>query len=684
MQIRYGGILLLVVVFISFLVYFGLLPIMYTPLQILELLFMGWIIIEVAFYGLFRSQLRNMQWLSTPPVVLQPQRRRIFDQVLRALSVETDKDAKHLPTFISGWFFGAPAEKVWRGNIAQFLAWSLWYRFPAALDEEEREELEGYIRELEEIQGSQFKEGFNHEVKAIRLSLDQLNALHRPLFVYAIVKGMDWAASHVLRLAGYELRCIGGFNYWYRSAAPGSPPRYPVVFVHGLGHGLVYYLELLGALRGERPLFLLELRYVSSRVWEHIPSVKRTVEAVHTILTENNFTRAIFIGHSYGSIAVSWCIKYKPEMVQSAMLIDPISLLLCLPKVAHNFVYKEPQTAFQWIRYVFLSRELGISRVMSRAFWWQSNALFLDDVPCFPRTAKAETANSRDLTRLRDLKPCTRPACCVRQLVAKETELELWTVVEEDHDGKEKGAPEEQQKNERRRSSRLKTEGSLRDFTLWKTALEVLEAPDKGGASACLTVDYNDPPLALRKRDRQLTAISNRHLRERASPAHWTPKDGPPPALIPPFAPASLAGPRTLSTLPFFREQAPLDASLHKQKTGCFGDLTDEGMAEKEKEKKRESLKPLPSEVLLFNEDSQEAEEECDCERMKLAIVLSESDSLVPSPEILNHFRLYRDSLGRGRVRALFFQGHEHAQFLTDDAARDEVLGLLPWLDADS
>lgn len=73
----------------------------------------------------------------------------------------------------------------------------------------------------------------------------------------------------------------------------------------------------------------MELPHVSTRVWERIPTAEETVEAMHVILTEHNFTRALFLGHSYGTactcvrllshagtINVAWAMKLRPQMVR--------------------------------------------------------------------------------------------------------------------------------------------------------------------------------------------------------------------------------------------------------------------------------------------------------------------------------------------------------------------------------
>ena len=53
----------------------------------------------------------------------------------------------------------------------------------------------------------------------------------------------------------------------------------PIVFYHGLGHGLVMYLHLLRKITN-RDVFMFESPHISTRVFEHIPSPRQTAAAV--------------------------------------------------------------------------------------------------------------------------------------------------------------------------------------------------------------------------------------------------------------------------------------------------------------------------------------------------------------------------------------------------------------------
>ena len=159
----------------------------------------------------------------------------------------------------------------------------------------------------------------------------------------------------------------------------------PIVFYHGVGVGLIGYAPMIFTLEAatrNRPFFLVELPYVSMRLWETLPTPFETAELTCVMLNRHGFSKACFVGHSFGSISVTWVIKMQPHIVRSAVLLDPVALLLCFPKVAYNFVYKplDLWNPMAWILQ-FCSTELGMARVFYRHFWWYLNTLWVDELP---------------------------------------------------------------------------------------------------------------------------------------------------------------------------------------------------------------------------------------------------------------------------------------------------------------
>jgi hypothetical protein len=68
-------------------------------------------------------------------------------------------------------------------------------------------------------------------------------------------------------------------------------------------------------------------------------------------------------------------------MVHHLTVVDPVSLLLGLPEVAYNFLYRPPTDIIQSFILYGASREITISHMLHRHFWWHRNICYLEDIP---------------------------------------------------------------------------------------------------------------------------------------------------------------------------------------------------------------------------------------------------------------------------------------------------------------
>lgn len=142
---------------------------------------------------------------------------------------------------------------------------------------------------------------------------------------------------------------------------------------------------------------------------KHIAMTLHKISHVYTCIGND---QACFVAHSLGTTALSWMLhhpignnqlmeqiyvkaQYKTYVliarmhtytytrtyiiythtyihisgkskVASTLLIDPVTFLLCDPTVATSFVYKDPDTAINFLMHFFLSTELFIANALSR------------------------------------------------------------------------------------------------------------------------------------------------------------------------------------------------------------------------------------------------------------------------------------------------------------------------------
>lgn len=112
-----------------------------------------------------------------------------------------------------------------------------------------------------------------------------------PLGFHLLVLGASEIPLRILlRNRGFERRCIGPLTYYH---CPGSgvekgtrsPKKVPIVFIHGIGIGLIAYLQLIDDfLKTGRPILLPEIPYVSGfRPWQSPNSVLSPAVVASTV-----------------------------------------------------------------------------------------------------------------------------------------------------------------------------------------------------------------------------------------------------------------------------------------------------------------------------------------------------------------------------------------------------------------
>ena len=156
----------------------------------------------------------------------------------------------------------------------------------------------------------------------------------------------------------------------------------PIVFVHGIGIGLVAYLNLINdLLETGRPLFLPEIPYVSGfRPWQSpnaVLSPQVVTSTLSAMLATHGFLRATFLGHSYGTSWLSYMCKYAEHAVAALMFIDPICFCLHAPRLTKSFVYTRPDPGT--IAYV-IRTDVIVNWTIQRSFPWAWIVLFTEQI----------------------------------------------------------------------------------------------------------------------------------------------------------------------------------------------------------------------------------------------------------------------------------------------------------------
>eukprot|EP00397_Hematodinium_sp_SG-2012_P016772 GEMP01017123.1.p1 GENE.GEMP01017123.1~~GEMP01017123.1.p1 ORF type:complete len:417 (+),score=64.14 GEMP01017123.1:61-1311(+) len=341
---------------------------------VLILCFVWFGLIEPLFYIVFLWEVEKGQAMLEPPKMSVQQR----DWLLAQLLAHCD-----MRQLIREWF-SPKLEKITRSNMRDLFAWAFFTKYLGELEPAEVAWLEEAIDETCQQGGITCSEGDDDE-RIMRYTHDPVVVHWLPLCFYVFMAALNYGAHLGMKLIGFtRFTSSAGVRYWYREQyrdedelLVNSPA---MVFFHGLGIGIVSYIALLrGDIKASKQ-FVFDNPSISINPFAIPVRKKPFLQAVLDALERHKTQKAIIVGHSFGSIHASWVVQGIPDIVQRVVLIDPVSLLLCLPCVARNYLYQE-FTGLAGKYHGMICMELGISRAMRRHFWWTESVLFPNMLP---------------------------------------------------------------------------------------------------------------------------------------------------------------------------------------------------------------------------------------------------------------------------------------------------------------
>lgn len=176
-------------------------------------------------------------------------------------------------------------------------------------------------------------------------------------------------------------------TYWHREHK--AKDQLPVLFIHGIGVGLIPYLGFLNNINKHKPkmdadigVIAIELMAVSSRITLEAFDRDVLIEEIRKILKFHGWTKVVLVGHSYGTVISTHLLK-SPEtrsLIGPVVLVDPVCFMLHLPDVAYNFTSRMPKSPKEYILWYFASKDIGVAHTLHRRFFWSLNILWKEDV----------------------------------------------------------------------------------------------------------------------------------------------------------------------------------------------------------------------------------------------------------------------------------------------------------------
>ncbi|KAE9385853.1 hypothetical protein BT96DRAFT_565286 [Gymnopus androsaceus JB14] len=322
-----------------------------------------------------------------------------------ALFVKCSQRLSGAPDYPLGWF---SSNNLKRENVVEWILWALFSCGPEDAQESWNDEIEIYVKKVEELTGMKLEKGRTAVTSSLRLTLDRVNMSHRPFIWYTIVGLVDLITCVRLYAIGfghYSPSIFGRvfpprlltlfskpsvtehISYWYRPHK--SLNKDPVVFIHDRALSL---RSLLKRADSNRPRHGHPAHRARPHYYAHyihaIPPRREMLDALYTTMNSLGISRAVLASHSYGTVIAAHVIRDrdgKPQsitkpLITGQLLVDPVCLLLHLPNVAFNFLYRVPRRANEWQLWYFASQDPDIAYTLSRCFFWADNILWKDDL----------------------------------------------------------------------------------------------------------------------------------------------------------------------------------------------------------------------------------------------------------------------------------------------------------------
>ncbi|KAJ7283568.1 hypothetical protein C8J57DRAFT_739016 [Mycena rebaudengoi] len=312
------------------------------------------------------------------------------------------------------WFGRVPWSSIRRVEIQKWIYWSIFNKdLPDShlIPESHQAVLNDTLELLQKRLGTKVPEGSAPNCQPMRMTLDKVNVSARPFFYYIIFFSINWFLRGWYR-RNWNLRHGNhdGLEYmlhvpenWSRTTGPS-----PIVFLHGLGMGLLQYSPVIRDLHDQfpdRPMLYVIQPHVSQNIFHpqflnplcREAFADRLAALMHDLGWVNLNAKdgeglaegkevvqshgVTILSHSNGSYAHAWCLKKYPELITRSCFVDPVTFCSWEGDACYNFIYRPCTTGLQLLIRYFVGTELGVANLMQRHFDWSSNALWYEEIP---------------------------------------------------------------------------------------------------------------------------------------------------------------------------------------------------------------------------------------------------------------------------------------------------------------
>ena len=190
------------------------------------------------------------------------------------------------------------------------------------------------------------------------------------------------------RLALQDRKCF----YWLRECeADHDSKGQPIVFIHGVGVGLAPYFIFVRRLINtfkrsgiHRDIILLEIPSISQHIDPPLYYSHIVAEELSEVLQKHGYKKALLVGHSFGTFVCASLVQQVPEIVESLVVIDAVSVFAHHGQGLKAVVYADYPvygTIKDRIMYLITTGEINLQRLFRREMHWWSYQFFKEKIP---------------------------------------------------------------------------------------------------------------------------------------------------------------------------------------------------------------------------------------------------------------------------------------------------------------
>ena len=169
----------------------------------------------------------------------------------------------------------------------------------------------------------------------------------------------------------------------------------PILYLHGIGPGLITHVAALSQLRKEFPgvtIFAPQLRYVSCLLGARTVSPDAEAERCVEYVRARGFERFVLVAQSYGTLVGARVVKCYPERVHNVVMLDPAALMLCSCDALDALAYRARvvPAAREWLKLstwfdrgctIVFAGELAVRHTICRRLLWSRSHLPVQLLP---------------------------------------------------------------------------------------------------------------------------------------------------------------------------------------------------------------------------------------------------------------------------------------------------------------